>query len=216
METKLPSPFPRNIKVQVAIQQGEFKNENLTESKYATNLITDVNTPVRAIKSGRIFKIKSDSKKYGLNKKVSDQANYVVIDQGNETYLEYSHLRKNKTPVRVGQKIKVGEKIGYTGLSGYMKTPNLYLNLFKIEKGKPISLPFKIQKPKTQEDLAKIAGMILILSILAIALFLSGITGNIVGEKLSNPYILIPTATAIISGIVWILIKRNQSKQKRN
>lgn len=211
MTTKFPSPFPKETTIQLANPEGEFKNENLPESQYAINLLADKNTPVQAINDGIIFKIKNDSKKYGLNKKLTDQANYIVIDHGDETFIEYSHLNR-KVKIRIGQKIKAGELIGYTGLSGYMKTPHLYINLFKIEKGKPISLPFEIRKPKTQEDIAKIAGMIFILSLGAILLFLSGITGNAIGDKPQSPYILIPVATAIISGIVWLILKRKQSK----
>jgi hypothetical protein len=213
MTTKFPSPFPKKVKLQIASQEGEFKNENLPESQFGINLITEKNTPVQAIKDGIIFKIKNDSKRYGLKKELKDQANYIVIDHGDETFTEYSHLSK-KVPIRIGQKIKAGELIGYTGLSGYMKTPNLYLNLFKVEEGKPISLPFELKKPRTQEDLAKIAGMIFILSLGAILIFLSGITGSVIGKKPSSPYILIPVALAVISGIIWILIKRKQSKLK--
>ena len=206
--TKFPSPFPEKTKIQIAKLEGEFTNENLPESQHAINLITDVGTPVQAIKEGTIFKIKSDSKKYGLNKKLSDQANYVVINHGDETYSEYSHLDKNKIPVKIGQQVKAGETIGHTGLSGYMKIPNLYLNIFKIKQGKPISLPFEIKKPKTQEDIAKIIGMVFILSIGATATFFSGITGNIIGEKTSNLFGLIPAIIAIASGTIWITLKR--------
>ena len=207
MTTKFPSPFPRNIKVQFPSTEGEFKNENLPESQFAINLLTEINTPIQAIKNGTVFKIKNDSKKYGLNKKLQNQANYIVIDHGDETFAEYSHLSR-KVPIRIGQKIKTEEPIGYTGLSGYMKTPHLYINLFKIEEGKPISLPFEIIKPKTQEDIAKIAGMILILSVGIAAFLLSRMTGNAIGEKTSSPLIIIPITLAVISGIIWILLKR--------
>ena len=83
-----------------------------------------------------------------------------------------------------------------------MRTPNLYINLFKIEKGKPISLPFEIKKPSLQENIAKIIGMIFILSIMAIIIFLSRITGNAIGDKTSNPYLLIPVAIAVIDRFV--------------
>lgn len=213
MITKFPSPFPKKTKIHIAKSEGEFAKENLPELQHGINLIAGKNTPVQAVKDGTIFKIKTDSKKYGLNKKLKDQANYVVMDHGDETYTEYAHLGR-KVPVRIGQKVKVGETIGYTGLSGYMKTPNLYLNFFKIEKGKPTSLQFEIRKPKFQEDLAKIIGMIFILSIIAIAILFSRFTGSIIGERTSNLYGLILIAIAIISGTTWIILKRRQYKPK--
>ena len=211
MTIKLPSPFPKDTKIQIASPEDEFENKKLPESQYAINLITKIETPVQAIQDGIIFKVKTDSKKCSLDKKLTNQANYIVIDHGDETYSEYSHLG-TKTPIRVGQKIKTGETIGYTGFSGYMKTPNLYLNIFKIEKGKPVSLPFEIKKPKTQEDIAKIAGMILILTLAGITFIFSRITGNTIGEKTSNPYAIILIILALISGTTWIALKRKQHK----
>jgi len=47
--------------------------------------------------------------------------------------------------VKEGQAVKTGELLGYTGLSGCMSAPHLHLNVFKIENGKGISVPFKLR-----------------------------------------------------------------------
>ena len=54
--------------------------------------------------------------------------NFVFIDHGNGEYARYCHLRDD-IPVKVGDKVKQGDVIGYVGNSGQSMEPHLHLEL---------------------------------------------------------------------------------------
>ena len=138
-------PFPKGIKYKIAKPKGIYVHENYPESKYAIDFLLDINTPILASRDGMVVKLKSDSNKWGVDSKFTKEVNFVAIDHGGNTYSEYLHLGKDKVIVKKGQKVKVGKLLGYTGFSGVMDSPHLHFNVFKIENGKGISIPFKLK-----------------------------------------------------------------------
>ena len=98
-------------------------------------------TPVLSAREGVVWKIKSDSDTWGLDKNLASEVNFVAIDHGDGTYAEYLHLGKDRVIVEKGQKVKAGDLLGYTGLSGVMDKPHLHFNVFKIENWKSVSIP---------------------------------------------------------------------------
>ena len=135
-------PFPDNIEQKTSRPSGIYAHENFPESKYAVDFLIDVGTPILAARSGCIWKVKEDSDKWGLNPQFASKANFVAIDHEDGTYAEYIHLKKNSIVVSVGQDVLTGDLLGYSGLSGCMDFPHLHFNVFKIENGKGVSIPF--------------------------------------------------------------------------
>jgi len=138
---KYKYPLPENIEIKMVQPTGEYAHENFIESRYAIDFLIDVGTPVLAARDGKVFKIKTDSDRWGLDKSLANEVNFVAIDHGDGTYAEYLHLRKDRVMVKEGQQVKEGDLLGYTGLSGCMDAPHLHFNLFKVENGKGISIP---------------------------------------------------------------------------
>ncbi len=134
-------PLPKNIKIEIAHPVGDYAHENFIESKYAVDFLVDIGTLVLAARDGKVLKIKDDSDKWGLDRNLAQEVNFVIIDHGDRTYSEYLHLGKNKVLVKEGQQVKIGNLLGYTGLSGCMDTPHLHFNLFRVENGKGVSTP---------------------------------------------------------------------------
>ena len=137
---KYQYPLQKSVEVKITQPTGEYSHENFPESKYAVDFLADVDTPVLAARDGMVWKIKNDSNKWGLDKNLANEVNFVAIDHGDDTYAEYLHLGKNRVIVEEGQKVKTGDILGYTGLSGVMDKPHLHFNVFKIDNGKSVSI----------------------------------------------------------------------------
>ncbi len=137
---KYTKPIPKDVKTEIGKPTRIYAHENYPESKYAIDFIVDIGTSVLAARDGKVSKIKSDSDKWGLNPELVKEVNFVAIDHRDGTYAEYLHLGKDKVVVSVGQDIKVGDVLGYTGLSGCMDVPHLHFNVFKIVEGKGVSM----------------------------------------------------------------------------
>ncbi len=134
-------PFPSNVQKRVGRPTGEYAHENFPECRYAVDFIMETETPILATRSGKVFRIKSDSDIWGLDKELANEANYVCIQHDDDIYSEYVHLKKDSVPLLEGQEVSQGDIIGFTGLSGCMSTPHLHFNVFKIEDGQAISIP---------------------------------------------------------------------------
>ena len=143
MKSEYKIPFPKNIKFKVAKPTGDYAHENYPEIRYAIDFVVPVGTPVLTIKAGKIIGLKDDSGEWGIGPSFIDKVNFVAIDHQDKTYSEYLHFSKGKVIVKKGDKVKTGDLLGYTGLSGCMDGPHLHLNVFKIKNGKAISVPIK-------------------------------------------------------------------------
>jgi murein DD-endopeptidase MepM/ murein hydrolase activator NlpD len=55
--------------------------------------------------------------------------NHVIIDLGKGRYAFYAHLQPGRIPVKVGDKVKRGQVIGYVGNSGNSTEPHLHFHI---------------------------------------------------------------------------------------
>ena len=75
--------------------------------------------------------ITGDSDVYGQDKKKYwDKGNRVVIKHKNGEYTAYEHLAYKGIVVKVGQKVRKGQFIGYNGNTGYSPFPHLHFEVF--------------------------------------------------------------------------------------
>ncbi len=207
-------PFPETVETRISKPKGEYAHENFPESRHAVDFLLDVGTPILAVKGGTVVKTKSDSNEWGVDKKFAEKANYVAVKHGDGTYAEYLHLGKDKVVVRKGQKIKAGDLLGHSGLTGYMDKPHLHLNLFRIEGDKAISIPYEVQESEKDRErkppkgrLEKILGIMFIVGIGIYLLSLSKITGNVVSIDKTNLYSSIIILIVLIFGGIWIFLR---------
>lgn len=87
---------------------------------HSVDFIVPEDTPVKAAADGTVVEIKFDSDIGGAGKEFEDLGNYVEIQHTDEEYSEYEHLRKGGTTVNVGDKVKQGQIIGYSGATGWI------------------------------------------------------------------------------------------------
>lgn len=142
-------PFKKGT--QVAVSQGY--NGAVTHKGlggYATDFSVAEGTPIYAARSGKVVAVKSDSTEGGFSKAFRSKANYIVIEHSDRTLGKYYHLKYDGVLVSVGQNVVEGEKIGYSGNTGYSSGPHLHFSVSKVDektykRSKTIPTRFKTQ-----------------------------------------------------------------------
>ena len=74
--------------------------------------------------------------------------NYVNIRHSDGTLGNYYHLKQGGSAVKIGDKVKKGQLIAYSGNTGYTTAPHLHFSVSKVDPismRRPINLPIKIQ-----------------------------------------------------------------------
>lgn len=137
--------LPFKIGEQHRLDQGYNGNfSHSGESRYSLDFNMKEGTEVYSSRAGIVVDTEESYSKGGSGKSFLDKANYVTILHDDGTFAQYSHLRKNGVSVRIGQKIKAGERIGYSGATGYVTGPHLHFTVLKAKKGGgSISIPVK-------------------------------------------------------------------------
>ena len=80
----------------------------------------------------------------GYSKAFAKYGNFVTIEHDDATLGTYYHLKKFGAYVKVGDIVKRGELIGYSGNTGYSSGPHLHFEVYKITDKRTIqSIPVK-------------------------------------------------------------------------
>ena len=114
------------------VSQGfDGKQTHFGRSKYAVDFAMKIGTDICAAREGIVVRVKSNSDKNGVGREFSKYANYINIEHSDGTIAMYYHLKKGGVAVKVGQSVKRGELIGYSGNTGYSTGPHLHFGVFK-------------------------------------------------------------------------------------
>ncbi len=115
---------------------------------YGMDFTAPRGTPIFATGDGTVVRADSNSSGYG---------NHVRIDHGFGYVSLYGHLRARKPyNVKVGQKVKRGDIIGYVGSTGRSQGPHLHYEVFKNEERiNPINFYYGNLTPEEFNDLLK-------------------------------------------------------------
>ena len=92
-----------------------------------------IGTPVLAAHLGTVRMVRGDSTRGGCDSAYGNDANYVVIDQGNGYESLYLHLQS--TVVEVGELVSRGQVIGYSGQTGWSCGPHLHFQVQRSPDG---------------------------------------------------------------------------------
>ncbi len=104
-------------------------------------------TPIQATGDGTVVKVEHKRTGYG---------NSVVIDHGYGYQSRYGHMQR--IDVKVGQKVKKGQKIGLVGSSGTSTAPHCHYEIiYKGQKINPIQYCMDGLSPEEYEELVKMA-----------------------------------------------------------
>lgn len=116
------------------------------DSTHAVDFLCDEGSPIKAALDGEVVFVKDDSQK-NYNKweiptkeempESEQDGNHVAIKHDNGEFSVYSHLQYKKVLVKVGQKVKTGDVIGYSGNTGWSIKPHLHFVVFRFLKPMP-------------------------------------------------------------------------------
>jgi murein DD-endopeptidase MepM/ murein hydrolase activator NlpD len=119
------------------------------DNQYAIDWAMPVGTPVYATRDGVVTGVQDCYSEGRAEERYRDLVNYVMVKHGDGTVAEYDHLQYHGVLVRVGQPVKRGEILGFSGNVGYSSGPHLHFFVYKARDGRARqSFPIRFQ---TQE-----------------------------------------------------------------
>jgi len=120
---------------------------------FAYDIKMPMNTPLLAIKSGKVIATK-ESNPDGTRECGVGRENYIFIEHSDLTIANYVHLIKNGVEVEVGDFVEQGQLIGYSGDSGCSSGPHLHLALFRKRGNynRQYTLPFNFNNAEDELD----------------------------------------------------------------
>ena len=111
-----------NIKGKIGTHKGYLK--------HSIDFLVPEGTPVYAAAAGKIVWIRNDSNEGGAHKKYWFKGNRIVLKHKNGEYTAYEHLKYKRSLVNLGDKVKTGQIIVYSGNTGYSFHPHLHFEVF--------------------------------------------------------------------------------------
>ncbi len=98
-----------------------------------------------AAREGVVIATKSDSDKGGLKDEYLSDGNHIIIRHPDGSVAQYWHLKQNGVLVNIGDTVKKGQYIGYSGNTGYSAFPHLHFQVLNTD-GIQVLPRFKTRK----------------------------------------------------------------------
>jgi hypothetical protein len=126
---------------------GGYSHDDLP-NRYAVDLVAPEGSAVLAARSGIVMQTEDGFVEHGADRrKYADRANLIRILHDDGSMGLYAHLRAGGVLVRTGERVELGQHIGYSGNTGYSTGPHLHFAV-QINNGmKLVSIPFRMVGP---------------------------------------------------------------------
>lgn len=105
-------------------------------------------TTICAARGGLVVRVKEDGNRGGLKDKFRQYGNIIVIQHSDGSRAGYWHLQLNGALVNVGDTVKQGQPIGYSGKTGYTLFPHLHFIVWRSASGNWQAMGTRFQTSK--------------------------------------------------------------------
>ena len=116
-------------------------------NRYAIDLIVDEGTPVLAARDGTVVATMSGHARGGADRSLAGQANFVRVLHEDGSMALYAHLQEGGVSVRTGDRIHLGQVLGYAGSTGFSSGPHLHFAVQVNGGMRLVSVPFRMIGP---------------------------------------------------------------------
>lgn len=140
-------PFANGSRVKVS-QGFNDSPSHRGMSAYAIDFSLPVGTPIYASREGEVVGIEVSNTLGGDSPKYRPYMNYLNIRHSDGTLGNYCHLMQSGAMVKIGDKVKRGQLIAYSGSTGYCTAPHLHFSVSMVDPvsmRRPKSLPIKLE-----------------------------------------------------------------------
>lgn len=126
-------PFPPVARYRITQGYGgNFSHDPGSPMEFAVDWAMPVGSQVLAARDGAVVALRSDQSEGGPTEEFHDRVNLVVVEHVDGTLAEYLHLRPGGVAVKLGQKVAVGDLLGFSGATGYAREPQLQVRIYRI------------------------------------------------------------------------------------
>ncbi|ANH83341.1 hypothetical protein A8C56_22250 [Niabella ginsenosidivorans] len=124
-------PYPKGV--MHTLVQGYFTHFT-HKRRAALDFKMPIGSAVCAARDGIVIKTKSNGNRGGIKSADRPYANYIIIRHADSTQAGYWHLQRNGVLVHVGDRVKKGQMIAYSGNTGYTYFPHLHFIVWAFDK----------------------------------------------------------------------------------
>jgi len=143
VDFKLSFPTEPNKKYKVMQGYNGGFSHHSEYSKYAIDFNLQKGETVYSAAEGYVVGVIKDYDNNGGGKEMRNQANFITIyHPGFNVFTQYVHLKYEGTLVKLGDSVKRGQPIGYSGNTGFSRGAHLHFNVLKATvEGQMKSVP---------------------------------------------------------------------------
>ncbi|MBX3746953.1 MAG: M23 family metallopeptidase [Verrucomicrobiae bacterium] len=127
-------PFASGVRARVSQGWGGTFTHSGNDA-YAVDFDLPVGTAVHAAREGRVEVVVDEHAEGGLDPRLRDRVNRILIRHPDGTYGEYVHLQHRGARVHPGMRVAAGDFLGYSGNTGYSQGPHLHFAVFRAVDG---------------------------------------------------------------------------------
>lgn len=133
-------PWQKNLSFPV-IQgyDGSFSHQG----QYALDFAMPEGTPVMAAREGIVMEVTQQFDTACLDDSCKARSNRIVVYQPDGTMATYAHIRYQGAAVHVGDTVKKGDLLAYSGNTGYSSRPHLHFNCSRPGLGNSTTIATK-------------------------------------------------------------------------
>lgn len=116
------------------ISQGHNGRTHTARMAYAIDLNVPIGTAVYAMRSGKVVRLEERFSDTGGGEEKRSQMNFVLIEHDGGYRSAYLHMKQgfaSSAGIKVGDLVKAGDLIGYSGNSGWSTGPHLHVEVHK-------------------------------------------------------------------------------------